>query len=244
MATSSRMVFPCVSGGKEYTCIVGDLDLIPGLGRSHREAKGYPLQYSGLENSLDCVGWRERLIVGKIGTCFNGRGRAQSLIQFYADGWSCITSLFFQFSSLQFIGSVMSDFAIPWTATHQDSLSITASWSLLKLMSIESVISSNHLILCHPFLLLPSIFPNIRVLSNEPIFKSCDQSIGVSASASVFPMNICYWFPLGWNGWISVLSKGIWSAFSNTTVQNYQFFSTQLSLSSKSHIHAWLLEKP
>ena len=69
-------------------------------------------------------------------------------------------------SSVQF-SSVKSDFATPWTAAHQASLSITNSWSLLKLMSIELVIPSNHLILCCPFLLLPSIFPNIRVFSKE-----------------------------------------------------------------------------
>ena len=72
----------------------------------------------------------------------------------------------FQFSSVQSLSHVQL-FATPWTAVHQASLSITNSWSLLKLMSIELVMPSNHLILCHPFLLLPSIFPSIRVFSNE-----------------------------------------------------------------------------
>ena len=83
-------------------------------------------------------------------------------------------------------------FVTPWTAARQASLSITISQSLLKPMSIESVIPSNHLILCHPLLLLPSIFPSIRVFSNESVFGqylSCGQSIGVSASASVLPVN-------------------------------------------------------
>ena len=80
-------------------------------------------------------------------------------------------------------------FVIPWTAARQASLSITNSWSLLKLMSIESVMPSNHLILCHPLLLSPSIFPSIRVFSNE-FFTSGGQHIGVSASASVLSMNI------------------------------------------------------
>ena len=71
--------------------------------------------------------------------------------------------------SVQFSHSVMSDSATPWTAAHQASLSITKSWSLLKLMTIELVMSSNHLILCRPLLLLPSIFPNIRVFSNESV---------------------------------------------------------------------------
>ena len=81
-------------------------------------------------------------------------------------------------------------FATPWTTAHQASLSFTISWSFFKLMSIESVMPSNHFILCCPLLLLPSIFPSIRVFSNDPVFTSGGQSIGVSASASVLPMNI------------------------------------------------------
>ena len=85
-------------------------------------------------------------------------------------------------------------FTSPWTVAHQASLSFTISWSLLKLMSIKSVMPSSHLILCHPLLLLPLIFPNIRVFSNE--LALCFQSIGASASASVLPMNIQGWFSL------------------------------------------------
>ena len=123
-------------------------------------------------------------------------------------------------------------------------LSITNSGRLLRLMSIESVMPSNHLILCRP-LLLPSVFPSVRVLSSESVLhimwpKYC----GVSASASVLPINIHYWFPLGWTGWISLQSKGLSRGFSNTTVQKHQFFSAQLSLWSNSHIHTWLLEEP
>ena len=91
----------------------------------------------------------------------------------------------------------------------QASLSITNSWSLLKLMSIESVMPSNHLILCHPLLLLPSIFPSIRVFPVSQFFKSGSQNIGVSASASILPMNIQDWFPLELTGWISLQSKGL-----------------------------------
>ena len=135
-------------------------------------------------------------------------------------------------------------FVIPWTAAHQASLSITNSQSPPKPVSIESVMPSNHLILCHPFLLLPCIFPSIKVFSNESVLHIGDQNIGVSASASVLPMNIQDWFPLGWTVWISLKSKGLSRVFSNTTVQKHQFFSTQLSLQSNSHIHTWLLEKP
>ena len=80
-------------------------------------------------------------------------------------------------------------FAIPWTTAHQASLSVINSWSLLKLMSFESVMPSNHLILCHPILLLPSIFPSIRVFSKDSVLCQSSQSIGASASASVPPIN-------------------------------------------------------
>ena len=119
--------------------------------------------------------------------------------------------------------------ATQWTAAHQASLSITSSLGSLKLLSIESVMPSNHLILCHPLLLPPSIFPSIRVFSNK-FFTSGGQSIGVSASASVLPMNIQDLFPLGWTGWISLQSKGLSRVFSNTTVQKHQFSGAQLSL--------------
>ena len=88
-------------------------------------------------------------------------------------------------------------FVTPLTAACQASLSTTNSQSLLKLISRESVISPNHLILCHPLFLLHSIFPSIRVFSNEPFFTSGAQSTGVSASTSVLPVNIQDWFPLG-----------------------------------------------
>ena len=98
-------------------------------------------------------------------------------------------------------------FVTPWTAARQASLSITNSQSLLKLMFIELVMPSNHLILCRPLLLPPLIFPSIRVFSNELTLCISGQSIGVSASASVLPMNIQDWSPLGWTGWISLQSK-------------------------------------
>ena len=103
---------------------------------------------------------------------------------------------------------------------------------------------------CHPTI-LSSVIPFSSCLQSFPaseyfpvsqFFASDDQSIGVSASASVLPMNIPDWFPLGWTGWIALQSKGLSRIFSNTTVQKHQFFSAQLSLWSNSHIHTWLLE--
>ena len=132
-------------------------------------------------------------------------------------------------------------FATPWTAAHQASLSFTISWSLLKLMSIESVMPSDHLMLCHSVLLLPSIFPNIRVFSR--LFASGGQSIGASALALVLPMNIQDWFHLGLTGLISLQSKRLSRVFSNTTVQKHQFQRSAFFTVQLSHIHTWLLEK-
>ena len=149
-----------------------------------------------------------------------------------------------QFTSVQLLSRVQF-FATPWTAALQASLFITNSQSLLKLMSIESVMPSNHLILCHPFLLLPAIFPSIRVFSNESVLWIRSSGVlSIEASASTLPMNIQGWFSLGLTDLFSLKSKGLPRVFSNTTVQKYQFFSTQLSLWYNSHIHTWLLEKP
>ena len=124
----------------------------------------------------------------------------------------------------------LSDSVTPWTAARQASWSITNSRSPLKLMSIALVMPSNYIILCHPLLLPPSIFPTSGSFQMIQFFASGGQSIRVSASTSVLPMNIQNWFPLGWTGWISLLSKGLSRVFSNTAVQQYKFFSTQLSL--------------
>ena len=134
-------------------------------------------------------------------------------------------------------------FATPWIAALQGSLSITNSWSPPKSMSIESLMLSNHLILCCLLLLLPSIFPSIKVFSNESA--------------------LCIWWPKYWSfsfsispsnkhpglifrmDWLDLLAvQGTLKVFSNTTVQKHQFFSAQLSSQSNSHIHTWPQEKP
>ena len=108
--------------------------------------------------------------------------------------------------SVQFSCSVVSDFL--WPHARQASLSITNSQSLLKFMSIKSVMPSNHLILCHPLLFMLSILASIRVFPNESVLHSDGQSIGVSTSASILPMNIQGWFPLGFTC-CPLLSKGL-----------------------------------
>ena len=133
-----------------------------------------------------------------------------------------------QFSSVQSLSHVQL-FASPWTAAHQPSLSITISQSLIKLMSIELVKPSNHLILCYPLLLPPSIFPASGSFPMSQLFVSDGQCTGVSASASVLPMNIQDWFALGWTFGSPCSPRDSW-VFSNTTVQKHQFSSAQLSL--------------
>ena len=105
----------------------------------------------------------------------------------------------------------------PWTAAPQATMSFTMSQRMPKLMSTESVMLSNHLALCYP-LLLPSVFPNIKVFSNESVPHIRWSSTGALASASVLSMNIQDWSPLGLTGWISLQSKGLSRVFSNTTV--------------------------
>ena len=132
----------------------------------------------------------------------------------------------------------------PWTTARQASLSVTNSQSSPKLMCIKLAIPSSHLILSCPLLLLPSIFPISGSFTMSQLFAWRGQSIGVSPSASVLPMNTQDWSPLEWTGWISLQSKGLARVFSNTTVQKHQFFGTQPSSQSNSHIHTWSLEKP
>ena len=147
----------------------------------------------------------------------------------------CSSTIFIhQFSSGQSLSCVQL-FVTPQTAAHQASLSITNSQSLLKLMSIELVMP-----LSSPS---PPAF-NLSQHQMSQLFASGGQSVGVSASTSVLPMNIQDWFPLRWTGWISLQSKGLSRVFSNTTAQKHQFFGTQLCLESNSHIHTWPLEKP
>ena len=121
-------------------------------------------------------------------------------------------------------------FETPWTAPCQASLSITNSWSLLKVMSIESVMPSNLLALCHPLLFLPSVFPIIRSFPMSQLFILGGQSIRASASASVLPVSIQGWCPLGLTSLISLQSKKLSRVFSRTAVRKHQFFSTQSSL--------------
>ena len=140
------------------------------------------------------------------------------------------------FSSVQLLSHLWL-FATPWITAPQAFLSITKSRSLLKLMPIELLMSSSHLILCRPLPSCPQSLPAKGSFPMSQLFTWGGQSIGVSASASVLPMNTQDLSPLGLTGWISLQSKGLSRVFSNTTVQKHQFFSAQLSSQSSSHIH-------
>ena len=148
-------------------------------------------------------------------------------------------------SSVQIRWSVMSsscnpmDYSMPSFLVHHQLLECAQ----IHVHQVGDAIQPSHQ--CCPLLLLPSIFPSIRVFfPASQFFASGGQSIGVSVSASVLPMNIQDWFPLGLTGWVSLQSKGLSRVFSNTTVQKHQFFNVQLSLWSIFHIHTWLQEKP
>ena len=175
---------------------------------------GFPRKeyWSGLPGILPTQGLNSHLVLGRRFFTTEPHGKPGPLI-----------------SSVQSLTHVEL-FATPWIAACQDSLSITNSQSLRKLMSIELVMPSNHLILCHPVLLLPSIFPSIRVFSKESVLhirwpKYWSFSFSISPSNEYSGL-----ISLRWTGWISLQSKGLSRVFPNTTVQKHQFFSSQLSL--------------
>ena len=132
----------------------------------------------------------------------------------------------------------------PWTPAHWASLSFTISWSLLRLMPLEFMMPSNHLILCYPLLLLPSIFPSIMVFSNVSLLcimwsKYWSLSFIISRSSECSGL-----ISLGLTGLIFLQSKGFSSIFSSTTVQKYQFFGAQPFVWFNPYFHTGLLEKP
>ena len=222
------MGFPGGSVGKESTWNARDLSSIPGSQRSLGEMNGNPLQYYCWENHMDSGAWWATIHgVTKSWTLLSDKTITPVCVYIYI----FFFFLFFlrhQFSSVQFSQSCLSlcnpmDCSTPGLPVHHQLP------EFIQTMSIESVMPSNHLIFCHPLLLPPSVFPSIWSFLMSQFFASGTHSIGVSASASVLPMNIWDWFPSGLTGWISLQSEGLSRVFSNTTVQKHQFFGTQLS---------------
>ena len=149
------------------------------------------------------------------------------------------------FSSVQFSSSVMSDSLQSYESQHarlpcpSPTPRVYPNPYPLSQRCYPAISSS-----VVPFSSCPQSLPALGSFPMSQLFTWGGQSIGVSASASVLPMNTQDWSPLGWTGWISLQSKGLSRVFSNTTVQKHQFFGTQLSSQSNSHIHTWPLEKP
>ena len=155
----------------------------------------------------------------------------------------CITCL--RVHSVPISGSVMSDSLQPHEPQHaRPSCPSTASRVYPNPCPLSRWCHPNISSSAVPFSSCLQSFPASGSSQMSRLFASGDQSIGVSASTSVLPINTQDWSPLGWTGWISLQSKGFSRVFFNTTVQKHQFFSAQLSLWSNSHIHTWLLEKP
>ena len=159
--------------------------------------------------------------------------------------WSLKPYFLLQFNSVQSLSRVWL-LVTPWTAARQASLSITNSWSSLKLSPsswwCHPAISSSASVVLFSF--CPQYLPASESFPVSQLFAWGGQSTGVPALASFLPKNTQDWSPLGWTGWMSLQSKGLSRVFSNTTVQKHQFFGTQLSSQSNSHIHTRLLEKP
>ena len=185
--------------------------LIPGLegmARSPGGGHGNSLWYSCLKNPMDREAWWA-IVLGsqRVGHHWSDLAhKGQPLL------------IILTFSSVQSLSRVRL-FATPWITACQASLSITNSWSTLRLTSIESVMPSSHLILCHPLLLLyPQSLPASESFPMSQLFAWDGQSTGVSASASFVPKKSQGWSPSEWTGWISLQSKGLSRVFSNTTV--------------------------
>ena len=151
----------------------------------------------------------------------------------------------YRYSSVQFSRSVVSDSLRPHESQHarppcpSQTPGVYSNSCPLNRWCHPAISSS-----VIPFSSCPQSLPALGSFPMSQLFTWGGQSIGVSASASVLPMNTQDWYPLGWTGWVSLQSNGLSRVFSNTTVQKHQFFSAQLSSQSNSHIHTWPLEKP
>ena len=174
----------------------------------HLQALHYLVHYWLYVMSANIMLWKLRHVVDKYTT----RGRTQTAVVCLDSALNHWVKDIIPFSSVQSLSCVQL-FATPWITGRQASLSITNSRSLPKFMSIESVMPSSHLILCHPVLLLPPILPSIRVFSNES-----SHEVAKVLDFQLQHQNTQDWPPLGWTGWISLQSKGLSRIFSNTTV--------------------------
>ena len=189
---------------------------IPGSGRSPGGGHGNPLQYPCLENPMDRGVWQAAV---------HGVTKSQTWLKWLSPHAQVLTKE----GSVQLLSRLWL-FATPWTVACQASLSITNSWSPPNSYPLSWWCHPTSLSSVVPFYSRLQCFEASGSFQMSQHFESGGQSIGVSASASVLPMNIQDWFPLGWTCLISLQSKGLSRVFFNTTVQKHEFFSTQLSL--------------
>ena len=201
--------FPDSSASKESACNAGDQGSVPGLTRSLVEWNGYPLQYSGLDNSMHYIIYWELDTTERLSLSFSP----------------------IQSSSVQFSCSVVSHSLWPHALQHARPPCPSPNPGVY---SNSCPLSQwGHPTISFSFVPISSLlqsFPTSRSSQISQFFISSAQSIGVSASTSVLPMNTQDWSPLGWTGWIPLQSRGLSRVFSNTTVQKHQFISVQLSL--------------
>ena len=234
------------SYGKESARNAGDLGLIPGLERSPREGHGNTLQCSCQENPMDRGAWWSTVHGVKVGGEGDDRGWDGWMASLTQRTWVWVGSRSWWWTGkpcvLQSMGAeldtteqlnwteVMSNSLWPRELQHTRLLCLSLSPGVCSnSRSIESVISSYHRILCHPFSYCPESFPESEYFPMSWLFTTGGQSIEVSTS--VLPTNIQGWFLLGLTGLISLLSKGLSRGFSSTTVQKHQFFSWASAIS-------------
>ena len=201
------------------------------------EGNGNPLHYSCLGNPMDRGAWWATV-----------HGLAKELVMIQQLNKGITFEKIFLFSNLRMVqfSSVSQSCPTLCNPMNHSTPDLPVNHQLPEFTQTHVYwvgMPSNHPILCRPLLLLPSIFPSIRIFSNSQLFAWGAQSIGVSASTSILPMNTQDQSSLEWTGLISLKFKGLSRVFSNTTVQKHQFFGTQLSSQSNSHIHTWPLEK-
>ena len=208
------------SAGKESACNSEDLGSIPGLGRSPGEGKCYPLRYSDLENSVDSIA--------------HGVAKESDMTERLSRSYIYkIKMVFFCGGSVQF-SSVTQSCPTLWEAMNRSRPGAPVHYQLQEFTQthmhwVGDAIQPSHPLLS-PSPSCPQSFPASGSFQMSHLFSSAGQSIGISASTSVLPMNTQDWSPLGWTGWIFLQSKGLSRVFSNTTVQKLQFFCVQLSL--------------
>ena len=228
------MGFHCGSAGKESACNAGNLGSIPGLGRSPREGKGYQLQYSGLENSMDCIAYG----VAKSQTWLSD---FNSNVNIICCTWKltrgiCLILNWYKICCCYSVTKSCLTLCNSMNCNMPCFLCFTISWSLPKFMSIVLKMPSNHHSLCHPLLFLPSISHRISLFQWVHLCIKWSKYWS-SVSASVLPMNIQNWFPLKLPGLISLQSKGLSESSPAPQLEGIKVWCSAFFMVQLSHLY-------